>query len=88
MRFNASLPPLLPGSKPDNSILVTALGLQGEHPGRRVTMVSKDINLRIKSAIVGVHTEDYYNDQVLDDLKLLPTGYLRVAESGIESAAT
>ena len=72
---DASLPPLLPGSKPDNSILVTAMGLQSEHPGRKITLVSKDINLRIKAAIVGVHTEDYYNDQVLDDLKLLPTGY-------------
>src|SRR5581483_10294085 len=32
---DASLPPLLPGHKPDNSILVTALGLQSEHPGRK-----------------------------------------------------
>jgi PhoH-like ATPase len=76
---DASLPPLMPGNKPDNSILVTALGLQGEHPGRKITLVSKDINLRIKAAIVGVHTEDYYNDQVLDDLKLLPTGYDKLA---------
>ena len=72
---DASLPPLMPGNKPDNSILVTALGLQSGHPGRKITLVSKDINLRIKAAIVGVHTEDYTNDQVLDDLKLLPTGY-------------
>jgi PhoH-like ATPase len=72
---DASLPPLMPGSKPDNSILVTALGLQSEHPGRRITLVSKDINLRIKAAIVGVHTEDYQNDQVLEDADLLPTGY-------------
>jgi PhoH-like ATPase len=72
---DASLPPLMPGNKPDNSILVTGLGLQSEHPGRRVTLVSKDINLRIKSAIVGVHTEDYQNDQVLEDLELLYTGY-------------
>ncbi|MEK6806816.1 MAG: PhoH family protein [Pseudomonadota bacterium] len=77
---DATLPPLMPGNKPDNSILVTALGLQSEHPGRRVTMVSKDINLRIKAAIVGVHTEDYSNDKVLDDLDLLPTGYANLPE--------
>jgi PhoH-like ATPase len=72
---DASLPDVLPGNKPDNSILITALALRTQHPDRRITLVSKDINLRIKSAIVGVHTEDYYNDQVLDDLDLLPTGY-------------
>jgi PhoH-like ATPase len=72
---DASLPDVLPGNKPDNSILITALALRTQHPDRRITLVSKDINLRIKAAIVGVHTEDYYNDQVLEDLDLLPTGY-------------
>jgi len=72
---DASLPDVLPGNKPDNSILITALALRTQHPDRRITLVSKDINLRIKAAIVGVHTEDYQNDQVLDDLDLLPTGY-------------
>jgi PhoH-like ATPase len=72
---DASLPDVLPGNKPDNSILIVALALRTQHPDRRITLVSKDINLRIKAAIVGVHTEDYYNDQVLDDLDLLPTGY-------------
>ncbi|HVT37094.1 MAG TPA: PhoH family protein [Nevskiaceae bacterium] len=78
---DASLPPLMPGNKPDNSILVTALALQSEHPGRRVTLVSKDINLRIKAAIVGVHTEDYANDQVLEDADLLPVGYSTLPEN-------
>ncbi len=72
---DTSLPGLIPGNKPDNSILVNALEQQTRHPSRKVTLVSKDINLRIKAAIVGVHTEDYHNDQVLDDLDLLYTGY-------------
>ncbi|WP_020650404.1 PhoH family protein [Solimonas variicoloris] len=71
----AVLPGLMPGNKPDNSILVNALDLQAKNPNRHVALVSKDINLRIKAAIVGVHTEDYHNDQVLDDLDLLYTGY-------------
>jgi PhoH-like ATPase len=71
----ATLPDVLPGNKPDNSILLTTLALHSQHPDRRVALVSKDINLRIKAAIVGVHSEDYHNDQVLDDLQLLPTGY-------------
>jgi PhoH-like ATPase len=70
-----SLPGILPGNKPDNSILITALAVQAAHPGRAVALVSKDINLRIKAAIVGVHTEDYHNDQVLEDTDLLYTGY-------------
>jgi PhoH-like ATPase len=72
---DASLPGLIPGNKPDNSILVNALDLQTQYATRKVTLVSKDINLRIKAAVIGVHTEDYHNDQVLDDLDLLYTGY-------------
>ena len=68
------LPEGLPGSRPDNTILGTALALQKDHPERRVTLVSKDINLRIKAAVVGVHAEDYYEDRVLDDVGLLYSG--------------
>ena len=68
------LPETLPVSKADNTILATALALQGENPDTRITLVSKDINLRIKAAVVGLHAEDYFNDQVLDDINLLDTG--------------
>jgi len=68
------LPDSLPGNTPDNSILAAALALQEQVPDRRVTLISKDINLRIKAAIVGVPTEDYNNDQVLDDVSLLYSG--------------
>jgi len=70
----AALPESLPGSRPDNSILGTALALMSEHPEYRVTLVSKDINLRIKANVVGIHAEDYYNDQVLEDASLLYSG--------------
>ena len=39
-----------------------------------MTLVSKDINLRIKAAIVGVHAEDYYSDRTIEDADLLYTG--------------
>jgi len=68
------LPPTLPGSTPDNTILGTALALQQERPGRLVILVSKDINLRIKAALLGIRAEDYSTDQVLDDLTLLYSG--------------
>lgn len=65
------LPEILPGNTPDNDILGVAIALQEQHA---VTLVSKDINLRIKAAILGIHAEDYYNDQVLDDVSLLYGG--------------
>ncbi len=68
------LPDSLPGNKPDNNILGTAMALQQKFPERRLTLVSKDINLRIKAAVLGIHAEDYFNDKALDDLDLLFTG--------------
>ncbi|HIP52667.1 MAG TPA: PhoH family protein [Chromatiales bacterium] len=68
------LPDSLPGNTPDNNILGTALALQEEFPDRQLTLVSKDINLRIKAAVIGIHAEDYSNDSVIDDLSLLYSG--------------
>jgi PhoH-like ATPase len=72
--LSSYLPDALPGDKPDNNILATALALQNEHPDLTVTLVSKDINLRIKAAVVGIHAEDYFNDRVLEDVNLLFSG--------------
>ncbi|MBI2800806.1 MAG: PhoH family protein [Gammaproteobacteria bacterium] len=64
----------LPGNTPDNSILGTTLALIEQLPSTAVTLVSKDINLRIKARVLGVSAEDYYNDKALDDISLLYTG--------------
>lgn len=68
------LPDSLPGNKPDNSLLSTAIVLQQADTNRQVTIVSKDINLRIKAHVLGIHAEDYTNDKVLDDVDLLYAG--------------
>ncbi len=68
------LPEGLPGHGADNSILTQTLALQNEAAAVRVTLVSKDINLRIKAAIVGVHAEDYYSDRTIEDVDLLHVG--------------
>ncbi|MEE8339675.1 MAG: PIN domain-containing protein [Xanthomonadales bacterium] len=73
------------GSFADNEILSTALSLQKSDSGREIILVSKDINLRIKAAILGVQAEDYYNDRALDDLSLLYQG-LRVHDEGFWEA--
>src|SRR5262245_17706143 len=61
------LPHNLPGHGADNAILGHTLALQKEYPRKRVTLVSKDINLRIKAAIIGIHAEDYSSDKTIDD---------------------
>jgi len=69
-----SLPESLPGKNADNSILGITLSLQKKYPDKVITLVSKDINLRIKARVVGIHTDDYTSDKVLDDVDLLYTG--------------
>jgi len=68
------LPDSLPGQGADNAILANTLALQQNFPAARVTLVSKDINLRIKAAIVGVHAEDYSSDKTIEDADLLVSG--------------
>jgi PhoH-like ATPase len=68
------LPEGLPGVGADNLILGQAYSLQRQVPQSRVALVSKDINLRIKAAIVGVHAEDYYSDKTIEDADVLYTG--------------
>ena len=62
------------GSFADNEILSTALALQESEKDRDIVLVSKDINLRIKAAILNLPAEDYYNDRALDDVDLLYKG--------------
>ncbi|MBS0001605.1 MAG: PhoH family protein [Thioalkalivibrio sp.] len=84
----AHLPESLPGSTSDNNILATTLALQGELPDAKITLVSKDINLRIKAAVLGLHAEDYFNDQVLDDVSLLYSGMAELPADFWESHGT
>lgn len=64
----------LPGKTPDNGILAATLAVQKNTSFSGVTLVSKDINLRIKAAMLGIHAEDYENDRVIEDADLLYSG--------------
>ena len=72
--LSAGLPDGLPGQGADNLILGHTLSLQRELRDTRVVLVSKDINLRIKAAVVGVHAEDYSSDRTIEDADVLYTG--------------
>ena len=51
----------------DNRILAVALAYKQAHPRRSVTVVSKDINMRVKAQALGLTTEDYLTDKVAID---------------------
>ncbi|MEJ2395187.1 MAG: PhoH family protein [Candidatus Thiodiazotropha sp.] len=74
------LPAALPGNTPDNNILGAALSLQTDFPDKRIILVSKDINLRIKASVLGIRAEDYSNDQVLEDVNLLYSGFAKLPD--------
>ena len=75
----SNLPESLPGNKNDNSILDTIMALKQEIRDHEIILISKDINLRIKAAILGIQAEDYANDRVVEDLDLLFSGSSQLA---------
>ena len=53
----------------DNKILATAIKYREENPKKKVILVSKDINLRIKADLCKIISEDYIHDKIgYDDL--------------------
>ena len=70
----AELPGYFSSDGGDNDILRTVAGLAAERRDRAVVLVSKDINMRIKAATLGLPAEDYFNDKAIDDTDLLYTG--------------
>src|SRR5690554_1348483 len=65
----------LPEHLNDNKIINSLAELQARYKSRDIILVSKDINMRLKARGFGVEAQDYHNDQLLDDIDLLPKGY-------------
>lgn len=59
----------------DNIIINRVVQMQLEHPGVQYTLVSKDINMRLKARGCSIRAEDYQNDQLVSDVRQLTTGY-------------
>lgn len=69
------LPDDLDLEDPDNQIIATALSEQEVAPkSRKVVVVSRDINMRVKCDALGLLTEDYNAEQVVDRAEGLYTG--------------
>ncbi|MEP3561103.1 MAG: PIN domain-containing protein, partial [Marinobacter sp.] len=71
----------LPEHLNDNKIINTLAALQERHTSHDIILVSKDINMRLKARGFGVEAQDYHNDQLLDDIDLLPKGYTEFPNS-------
>ena len=53
-------------NKPDHRILNAAIGLVQEYPDRKVILVSKDINLRLKAKSLNITAEDFLTGKIKD----------------------
>lgn len=63
----------------DNKIINAALKVQKDEPKRQVTLVTKDVNLRLKAKAVGLRAEDYETGKV-KDIDNLNTGIQNITD--------
>ena len=59
----------------DNEIITTALTEQKRNPKRKVIVVTRDINMRVKCDSLGVLTEDYAPNKIITHQSELYTGF-------------
>ena len=55
-------------SRGDNKIIAVAYCLKNENPDKKVKVITKDINLRVKCDALGINAEDYFNDHLDIDI--------------------
>ena len=70
-------------SKPDHRILNSALQLQQEEKNKKIILVSKDINLRLKAKALGLQAEDYTTGKV-ENISTLYTGKTIIEDANAE----
>jgi len=62
-------------SDSDNEIISVALATQKENPEKKVIMVSRDINMRIRCDSIGLASEDYVQGQIVKNRDHLFKGF-------------
>ena len=70
------LPDDLDSEQADNQIIATALSERNSNPKRKVIVVSRDINMRVKCDSLGLDSLDYAFEQVVEDVSGLYTGFI------------
>ena len=76
--IHAYLPDDLSPDVPDHKIIATAMQEREKTPDNDVTLVSRDVNMRVICDALGLPTEDYNPDQVLESGDQVYTGYKEV----------
>jgi PhoH-like ATPase len=71
-----NLPDDLDLSIPDNEIIAVAINQKEEYPRKKVIVVTRDINMRVKCDALGLITEDYQSNQIVQDSTHLYTGFV------------
>ena len=61
----------------DNNIVATAISVSKQNPKRKVVVVTRDINMRVKCDALGLLTEDYISSQVVKHHENLYTGFAK-----------
>lgn len=73
---------------PDHRIISTALWLRDNNPDRKVALVTKDMNMRLKARAMGLMVQDYLTDRVeekrIEKIQKEVTTLRRVKESIIQ----
>jgi PhoH-like ATPase len=69
-----ALPKEYDPATPDNQIIATALTERKQNEKRKVIVVSRDINMRVKCDSIGLLSEDYVEGQIVKDTSYVYTG--------------
>lgn len=72
---------MLPTHLNDNKILNDVGFLKQNNSSRRVVLVTKDINVRLKARGCGIESQDYHSDQLISDIEQLNKGYIEFSGS-------
>jgi len=70
----------------DNKILNTALSVYFQHPDRKVILVTKDINMRLKAKTLNILSEDYETGKI-KNVETLDKGHILKENQTAESIA-
>jgi PhoH-like ATPase len=68
-------------------VLTAARTLARTHPDMHLTVVARDINLRIQASVLGLEASDHESEAALDDPDLLPDGMHPIAHDSDPLAA-
>lgn len=70
----------------DNKIIASAMRLMKQYPDKKVSVITKDINLRVKCDALGVWAEDYYKDHIAPELgQFKGVEYIELQKKSIDS---